>query len=49
METSLGVYDARWRTQLEQVGGIVDEIFQQVAKGSGGRQGAQGAAGGEGQ
>lgn len=49
VETSLGVYDARWRTQLEQVGGIVDDILQQVAKGPGGRQGAQGSAGGEGQ
>jgi len=49
VETSLGVYDARWRTQLEQVGGIVDDILQQVTKGPGGRQGAQGSAGGEGQ
>lgn len=32
VETGLGVYDARWRTQMEQVGSVVDGIFQQLAK-----------------
>ncbi|MBR1673098.1 MAG: hypothetical protein IJ702_09225 [Fretibacterium sp.] len=32
VETSLGVYDARWRTQMGQVESVVDNIFQQVAK-----------------
>ena len=32
IETSLGVYDARWRTQMSQVESVVDEIFQQVNK-----------------
>ena len=31
VETGLGVYDARWRTQLEQVDAAVDKIFQQIA------------------
>ena len=32
IETSLGVYDARWKTQMSQVEAVVDEIFQQVNK-----------------
>ncbi|MBQ7155550.1 MAG: hypothetical protein IJR85_08375 [Synergistaceae bacterium] len=32
VETSLGIYDARWRTQMGQVESVVDEIFQQVGK-----------------
>jgi len=32
VETALGVYDARWRTQLNQIESVVDEIFQQSSK-----------------
>ncbi len=32
VETGLGVYDARWKTQMGQVESVVDDIFQQVAK-----------------
>ena len=32
VETSLGVYDARWRTQMGQVESVVDNVFQQVKK-----------------
>lgn len=32
VETSLGVYDARWKTQMSQVETVIDNIFQQVAK-----------------
>lgn len=32
VETALGVYDARWRTQMGQVESVVDDIFQQVTK-----------------
>ena len=32
VETGLGVYDARWKTQMGQVESVVDEIFQQVKK-----------------
>lgn len=32
VETGLGVYDARWKTQMSQVEAVVDEIFQQVTK-----------------
>ncbi len=32
IETGLGVYDARWKTQMSQVESVVDEIFQQVKK-----------------
>ena len=32
VETGLGVYDARWKTQMSQVESVVDEIFQQVKK-----------------
>ena len=32
VETSLGVYDARWRTQMDQVGSVIDNIFQQIVK-----------------
>lgn len=32
VETGLGVYDARWKTQMSQVDSVIDEIFQQVKK-----------------
>lgn len=32
VETGLGVYDARWRTQMGQIEAVVDNIFQQVTK-----------------
>ncbi len=32
VETRLGVYDARWRTQLAQVESVVDNIFQEISK-----------------
>ena len=32
VETSLGVYDARWRTQMGQVESVIDSIFQQIKK-----------------
>ena len=32
VETGLGVYDARWKTQIAQIESVVDEIFQQAAK-----------------
>ena len=32
VETALGVYDARWRTQMSQIENVVDDIFKQVAK-----------------
>ena len=32
VETGLGVYDARWKTQMTQIEAVVDEIFQQVRK-----------------
>ena len=32
VETGLGVYDARWRTQLGQVESVVDNIFQEITK-----------------
>ena len=32
VETSLGVYDARWKTQINQIESVVDEVFQQAAK-----------------
>ena len=32
VETGLGVYDARWKTQMSQAESVVDEIFQQVNK-----------------
>ena len=32
VETGLGVYDARWRTQMGQVESVVDSVFQQIAK-----------------
>ncbi|MBQ6920224.1 MAG: hypothetical protein IJQ74_07815 [Synergistaceae bacterium] len=32
VETGLGVYDARWKTQMSQVESVVDEIFQQSTK-----------------
>lgn len=32
VETGLGVYDARWKTQMGQVESVVDEVFQQSAK-----------------
>lgn len=30
VETSLGIYDARWRTQLEQISGEVGELLMEV-------------------
>ena len=33
VETSLGVYDARWKTQMSQVESVVDEVFQHSSKG----------------
>jgi flagellar assembly protein FliH len=32
VETNLGVYDARWRTQLEQIGMVVEKLLQQLGK-----------------
>ena len=32
VETGLGVYDARWKTQMSQVESVIDEIFQQTKK-----------------
>lgn len=32
VETGLGVYDARWKTQMSQIEDVVDEVFQQSAK-----------------
>ena len=32
VETGLGVYDARWKTQMGQVESVVDDVFQQVTK-----------------
>lgn len=32
VETGLGVYDARWKTQMGQVESVVDEVFQQSSK-----------------
>ena len=32
VETSLGVYDARWRTQMGQVESVIDNLFQQIKK-----------------
>lgn len=32
VETGLGVYDARWKTQMSQVESVIDDIFQQVTK-----------------
>jgi len=32
VETNLGIYDARWRTQLEQIDTVVDSLFQKLGK-----------------
>ncbi len=32
VETGLGIYDARWKTQMSQVESVVDDVFQQVSK-----------------
>ena len=32
VETGLGVYDARWKTQMSQVESVVNNIFQQMVK-----------------
>ncbi|MBR0234777.1 MAG: flagellar assembly protein FliH, partial [Synergistaceae bacterium] len=32
IETGLGIYDARWKTQMSQVESVIDEIFQQSSK-----------------
>jgi len=37
VETNLGIYDARWRTQFEQIDGVVDSLFQKLGKAPQGR------------
>ena len=32
VETGLGVYDARWRTQIEQVESVIEKLFQKLGK-----------------
>ena len=32
VETGLGVYDARWRTQIEQVDSVIEKLFQKLGK-----------------
>ena len=32
VETGLGIYDARWKTQMSQIESVVDEVFQQSQK-----------------
>lgn len=32
IETGLGIYDARWKTQMSQVESVIDEVFQQSSK-----------------
>ena len=32
VETGLGIYDARWKTQMGQVESVVNNIFQQITK-----------------
>ena len=32
VETNLGVYDARWRTQISQIESVIDNIFTQINK-----------------
>jgi flagellar assembly protein FliH len=32
VETNLGVYDARWRTQLDQIGAEIEKLFQKLGK-----------------
>ena len=32
VETNLGVYDARWRTQLDQIDSAVEKLFQKLGK-----------------
>lgn len=32
VETNLGVYDARWRTQFEQIDTVVEDLFQKLVK-----------------
>ncbi|MDR2522586.1 MAG: hypothetical protein LBC93_02635 [Synergistaceae bacterium] len=32
VETNLGIYDARWRVQLEQIEGAVEKLFQKLGK-----------------
>ena len=32
VETNLGVYDARWRTQFEQIDSVVESLFQKLGK-----------------
>ena len=32
VETGLGIYDARWKTQMSQIESVVDEVFQQIGK-----------------
>ncbi|NLL36945.1 MAG: hypothetical protein GX256_05420 [Fretibacterium sp.] len=33
VETRLGIYDARWRTQMGQIEGAVEKLFQELGKG----------------
>ena len=32
LETNLGIYDARWRTQFEQIDAVFESLFQQLGK-----------------
>jgi len=32
VETNLGVYDARWRTQFEQIDSVVESLFKKIGK-----------------
>jgi flagellar assembly protein FliH len=32
VETNLGIYDARWRTQLDQVEMVIEDLFQKLGK-----------------
>jgi len=32
VETNLGIYDARWRTQFEQIDSVVESLFQKLGK-----------------
>lgn len=32
VETNLGIYDARWRTQLDQIETTIDKLFQKLGK-----------------
>jgi len=32
VETNLGIYDARWRTQFDQIDSVVESLFQKLSK-----------------